>query len=217
MENVAYLFSPSREGQLVKTFLKDFKGVLISDFFGAYESINCPQQKCLIHLIRDLNDDLMKEPFNEEFKMLTSNFADLMKSIVTTIDRFGLKAHFLHKHKREVDCFFKSLSRGEYNTEVSVKWKKRFVKNRYKLFTFLDYDGIPWNNNNAEHAIKSVALLRRELGGVSTEKGIREYLMLLSICESCRYYGIRFLDFLRSGERDIDIFIDQQLRVIPSQ
>jgi len=26
------------------------------------------------------------------------------------------------------------------------------------------------NNNNAEHAIKSLALLRRDFGGVSTEK-----------------------------------------------
>ena len=29
-----------------------------------------------------------------------------------------------------------------------------------RLFTFLAYDGIPWNNNNAEHAIKAFARLR---------------------------------------------------------
>ena len=211
MENVAYVFSPSREGDLVQAFLKDFKGVLITDFFGAYESLNCPQQKCLIHLIRDLNDDLMKEPFNEELKALTSNFADLLKSIVATIDRFGLKARFLRKHKKDVNRFFKNLSEREYQTEVSLKWQKRFEKNRYKLFTFLDYDGVPWNNNNAEHAIKSVALLRRELGGVSTEKGIREYLILLSVCETCRIYGISFLDFLLSGQNDIDIYINSKI------
>ena len=33
------------------------------------------------------------------------------------------------------------------------------------------------------------------------EKGIGEYLTLLSICETCKYKGIRFLDFLRSGEQ----------------
>jgi hypothetical protein len=26
-----------------------------------------------------------------------------------------------------------------------------------KMFTFLDFDDIPWNNNNAEHAIKAFA------------------------------------------------------------
>src|SRR5712691_7852194 len=94
---------------------------------------------------------------------------------------------------------------GEY-------YKKRFEKNQGKLFTFLDYDGIPWNNNNAEHAIKAFASLRKVIGGVSTEKGIREYLTLLSICETCQYKGVSFLDFLRSGEKDIDVFMKRGLR-----
>jgi hypothetical protein len=46
-----------------------------------------------------------------------------------------------------------------------VAYKKGFEKNRNKLFTFLDSDGVPWNNNNAEHAIKAFARLRRTLGG----------------------------------------------------
>ena len=87
--------------------------------------------------------------------------ATLLKSIIITIDRFGLKARFLRKHKIHAEHFFKNLCKQEYQTEVTVKWKKRFEKNRNKLFTFLDYDNIPWNNNNAEHAIKAVALLRR--------------------------------------------------------
>jgi Transposase IS66 family len=96
---------------------------------------------------------------------------------------------------------------------LAVYYKKRFEKNRDKLFTFLDYDGIPWNNNNAEHAIKAFARLRRGIGGTSTEKGIREYLTLLSICETCKYKGVSFLQFLRSGEKDIDAFIKKGARV----
>jgi hypothetical protein len=56
-------------------------------------------------------------------------------------------------------------------------------------------------------AIKAFAALRKGLGGTSSEKGMGEYLTLLSICETCKYKGIRFLDFLRSGEQDIDVFI----------
>ena len=37
---------------------------------------------------------------------------------------------------------------------------QRSTKNEWvnmaRLFTFLDYDGVPWNNNNAEHAIKGL-------------------------------------------------------------
>jgi hypothetical protein len=71
---------------------------------------------------------------------------------------------------------------------------------------FLDHDGVPWNNNNAEHAIKAFARLRNSIGGKSSTKGIREYLVLLSISETCRYKGVSFFDFVRSGQADINSF-----------
>jgi hypothetical protein len=38
-----------------------------------------------------------------------------------------------------------------------------------RFFTFLDYDGVPSNNNNAEHAIKGIARVRRFVDGRFTE------------------------------------------------
>ena len=105
-----------------------------------------------------------------------------------------------------MDRFFKRLAEREYQTETALKCKTRLEKNRCGLFTFLDFDGVPWNNNNAEHAIKAFALLRRDFNGLPNEKGIREYLILLSICQSCKFKGVSFLDFLRSGETDVDAF-----------
>ncbi len=32
------------------------------------------------------------------------------------------------------------------------------------------------------------------------------------ICETCKYRGLDFLDFLRSGEKDIDVFAASQQR-----
>ena len=207
LEEVAYFYSETREGEVIRELLREFKGVLVSDFYTAYDTINCPQQKCLIHLIRDLNEDIFKQPFNVEFKNLVQDFAALLKPIIETVDRFGLKAHFLRKHKDFVERFYKSLSKQDYQSEVAIKYKKRFEKNNDKLFTFLDYDGVPWNNNNAEHAIKAFARLRNVIRGSSSDRGIREYLTLLSVCETCKYKGVNFLEFLRSGKRDVDEFI----------
>jgi len=44
----------------------------------------------------------------------------------------------------------------EHLSAAAMKLKARLDKDRDKLFTFLSYDGIPWNNNNAEHAIKAL-------------------------------------------------------------
>lgn len=206
LEEVLYVYSETREATVLNERLEGFKGVLVSDFYAAYESMDCPQQKCLVHLIRDLNDDLLKHPFNEELRALGHDFAGVLKPIVETIDRFGLRKRFLRKHKREAQRFLSNISRCEYKTEVALAYQKRFKKNAGTLFTFLDYDRVAWNNNNAEHAIKAFARLRHVVGGSCTDQAIRDYLILLSVCETCRYKGVSFLDFLRSGEKDIEGF-----------
>lgn len=66
MHEVAYLYSDSREGELAQTTLGGFKGVLVSDFYAVYDSFDCPQQKCLIHLVRDLNGAMLDNPYDEK-------------------------------------------------------------------------------------------------------------------------------------------------------
>ena len=212
MTDVAYVLAESREAEVVRELLKDFKGVLVSDFYAAYESIPCPQQKCLIHLMRDLNDAILDNPFDQEMKSIALAFSDLLKRIVETVDRRGLKTRFLRKHLTDVDTFFGFLVASQFASEAASTCKQRFLKNRGTLFTFLHHDGVPWNNNNAEHAIKAFARLRDVISGSSSRKGVDEYLTLLSVAETCEYRGIDFLDFLRSGDRDVDTFAKRRKR-----
>jgi hypothetical protein len=208
-QEVVYFYTETREGSFVEQILREFRGVLVSDFYAPYDSLSCPQQKCLIHLIRDLNDEVLDYPDDAELKEMVAGFADLIRSIVETVDRRGLKRRFLAKHKLGVERFYRKLTRTAHQSDAALKVKDRFEKNRDGLFTFLDYDGVPWNNNNAEHAIKAFARLRRTIVGLSTVRGIEEYLILLSICQTCKYSGIDFLDFLLSGKKDIDAYIQE--------
>lgn len=206
LHDVAYLYAGGREGAFLHEILKGFKGVLVSDFYGAYDSMNCAQQKCLVHLIRDLNDDVLAHPYDEELKTIVRDFTALLKPIIVTIDRRGLKKRFLGKHKIAVNRFYSKLAKFNCRSEAASKCKQRFEKNREKLFTFLNHDGVPWNNNNAEHAVKMFAQLRDIVRGSFTEASVRGYLVLLSICQTCKCNGLDFFDFLRSGENDIYAF-----------
>jgi hypothetical protein len=206
MNTVFYLFRENREADFLKKLLKDFKGILVSDFYPGYYSLSCLQQKCLIHLIRDLNNDLFANQFNEEYKRLVKGFSDLMIGIVNTIDRIGLRRRYLNKHKKDVDRFYKEMIYEDGETELMIKWQTRFKKNEGKLFVFLDHDGCPWNNNNAEHAIIPFAKYRTYRDSYFTERTIKEYLMLLSIQQTCKYRGVKFLNFLRSGTKSIEDF-----------
>lgn len=99
-KEVIILYKSTREGGFLKEYLHGFSGVLVSDFYPAYDSLDCRQQKCLIHQIRDLNDDLLKNPFDDEFKNMTHGFTMLLQSIVHAIDQYGLKKWHLHKYKK---------------------------------------------------------------------------------------------------------------------
>ena len=110
LEEVVYMFRPTREGGFLQELLKDFHGVLVSDFYAAYDAIDCPQQKCLIHLMRDINQDLLNNPFDEELRSITQPFATLLQSIVSTVDQHGLKRRHLMAHEKEVESFFRLLS-----------------------------------------------------------------------------------------------------------
>jgi predicted RecB family nuclease len=50
LEEVAYVYGKTREAAVAQDFLKDFRGVLVSDFYAGYDSIKCEQQKsCAPH------------------------------------------------------------------------------------------------------------------------------------------------------------------------
>jgi hypothetical protein len=166
----------------------------------------------MVHLIRDVNEDLFHNPFDEELKQLAQKLVGVLKPIIDTIDRYGLKQYHLNKHKEEVERYFRYLSGEAFGSEVARKYQKRLQKHRDKLFTFLDYDGVPWNNNNAEHAIKRFVSRRKLIGSSFTENGLKDYLVFLSIYQTYRLKGLSFLGFLRSGTFDIDAFADRRGR-----
>ncbi len=204
INTVYYMHTTTREGSFLREKLSTFNGVLVSDFYTAYDSIACVQQKCLIHLIRDLNDDILKNPFDLQIKTLGKDFTALLTPLIGSIDKYGLKKRHFHKYKKLVQNFFKKLQTMECDSELARNYQRRFVKYKEKLFSFLDYDGVPWNNNNAEHAIKRFVFLRNVINGLSTEARIKEYLVLLSICETLRLRNMSFLKFLISGSLSID-------------
>ena len=203
LTTVAYVYSELREAAILEDVLDGFNGVLVSDFYAAYDFIPCAQQKCLIHLMRDINEDLHRNPFDDELKEIAGRFGALLREIVETIDTYGLKARNLGKHRKPAARFVEHVVAMKCATEAGLALKKRIEKNRDKLFTFLDYDGVPWNNNNAEHAVRAFTRLRNVIFN-STPKGHREYATLLTIQQTLRYRGMGFLEFMRSGRMEID-------------
>ena len=204
--HVVFRLAETRETTVVRELLKGYEGVLVSDFYAGYDALECRQQKCWVHLIRDLNEDLWKFPFDEELQNFVAAVKDLIVPMIEAIDRWGLKAKYLRRFKTQVERFYATVIVGrEYSLEVTKKYQKRFARYRESLFRFLEENDVPWNNNMAERAIRHLAV-QRKISGTMHPRGAVDYLVLLGVSQTCRFQEKSFLKFLLSKKFDIDGF-----------
>ncbi len=99
-----------------------------------------------------------------------------------------------------------------FSSKIASKLQGRIKKAGMKLFTFLDYNRVPWNNNNAEHAMHIFAKQRRTTDGLWTQETIKELLVLMSIFETCELNNISVLKFFLSREKAILPIINSRKR-----
>ena len=203
--HVAFKLTPTRESDIVHELLNDYRGTLVSDFYPGYDAVKCKQQKCWVHLIRDMNDDLWGSPFDVEFEEFLLNVRNMIVPIMEAVEEHGLKTKKLSKFNDSVDRFYQETINKTYKSDLSLKYKNRFLRYRDSLFTFLKEDNIPWNNNAGERAIRHLAV-QRKISGSFFESLAPQYLLLLGIMQTCRFQGKSLLKFLLSKEKDIDLF-----------
>jgi transposase len=205
-KRVLFRLTETREPTFVHDFLGTYQGILISDFYAGYDAVPCAQQKCWVHLIRDMNDDLREAPFDVELETLVLSVKDLIIPIMECIQQYGLSKKYLQRFKHDVEQFYKkTIMSTYYKSDLAVKYQKRFIRYRDSLFTFLDHEGIPWHNNTAEGAIRPIAK-QRDISLIFSAPVTHDYLVLLGIRQTCRLQGKSFFKFLFSGKTDLDKF-----------
>ena len=94
---VVFRMTATRETTMIRELLADYEGVLVSDFYAGYDGVGCRQQKCLVHLIRDLNDDLWASPFDAEFEGFVLAVRDLLVPMIEAVQGGIAKARRLAK------------------------------------------------------------------------------------------------------------------------
>jgi predicted RecB family nuclease len=205
-KNVIFKLRQTREATIVHELLSNYKGFLISDFYPGYDSVQCKQQKCWVHLIRDLNDDLWANPYDVEYETFVLEIRNLIVPIMETVQKYGSKKQYLDEFKTQVEGFYaKVITDKRYKSELALKYQKRFLRYRESLFAFLGEDGIPWHNNTAERGLRHIAK-QQQISMIFHEAVTHDYLLLLGIRQTCRFQGKSFLKFLFSGKKNIDEF-----------
>jgi len=122
------------------------------------------------------------------------------------VQKYGLKKRNLNKFKKSVEKFYeKEITGRHYKSELSNKYRTRFIKYQDSLFTFLEHNDMPWHNNTAERSLRHLAV-QRKISGTFYESTAHQYLLLLGIMQTSRFQKKSFLKFLLSKNKDIDQF-----------
>ena len=186
-----YTYNQSRGSAVVQSVLSDsFSGVLVSDFYGAYNIYDGFKQRCWVHLKRDL-------------EALTANHSD--KPAVVDWVNSVLGVYYRAKEVSQRNCSEEERTRLRLGFETAlqrlvdpyVKDKlapqrvlaKRIDRFMGELFTFVQYPEAPSENNAAERAIRPAVIARKVSGGTRSSKGSNTMSVLRSLFETWTLQG----------------------------
>jgi transposase len=184
-----YTIDEHRSSAVVKGVLgKAFGGTLVSDFYSAYGPVGAERkQKCLAHLLRDIEYGVEAEAGQEDFSARLKELFQEALGLGKRREEWGAA-----EYQQEVQVLEErvdALLQGEVQTEWNRKLQKRLRKHRQELFVFLYDPGVPADNNGAERGIRQLVIHRKISNGSRSEAGAKRIVILASVIETVRKGG----------------------------
>jgi transposase len=168
---------------LQKFFVQEFAGILVSDFWGAYNAVVCAlRQTCLVHLFRDLEHvERYKSPSKE-----WPAFAKKLRRLIGDAIRLWRRKHDLTpetytSRRHRLTIRLQDLIEASWKDSQARRLIKRLRRHQNDLFTFLDQPGVPFENNHAERTIRPAVIIRKNSYGNRSERGADAQAVLMSI------------------------------------
>jgi transposase len=176
---------------LLKFFVTEFAGTLVSDFWGAYNAVHCAlRQTCLVHLLRDLEQvEKYKSPgkywdaFAKKLRRLLADAIRLWRQ------REEFPAETFASRRRRLALRLQELIETDWQDVQARRLIKRLRRHQNDLFTFLDQPGVPFDNNHAERTIRPAVIIRKNSDGNRSERGSDAQAVLMSIFRTLKQRG----------------------------
>jgi transposase len=186
-----------RSAKVIEEILGDsFGGVVICDFYAAYNCIGTTQ-RCLVHLLRDIRKEreiLAGSKLLERFEKAVKRFIEKGLEVQRMPDGEA-RNRALAKIEKQLDRLTRmKVTKGKATTLV-----KRIGKYRDDLIRFATHPGVEFHNNRAERQLRPIVVNRKVSFGSSTQHGARRYCVIHTIVESCKLQGIDPIGFIRKA------------------
>ena len=213
-QNCYYLIDRNRGSPVLQEFFGEaFDGILLHDFWTAYESIDvADRQYCLVHLLRELekvdqhNTSAAWQAFAKTLRRLLRDGIRLRKRADFSPQKYQSR---ILRLGRRLDALLvggdespappnspaaKAAAACRLPTEVFAdadvrRLCKRLRRTGDHLFTFLDYPQIPFENNFAKRQIRPAVILRKNSQSNRSERGARTQAVLMSVYRTLKLRG----------------------------
>ena len=189
--NCYYMIEYCRGSPVVqKFFTEEFDGVLITDFWAAYDSVEAAdRQKCLPHLLRELekvdlrNDSADWRAFAKKLRRLLRDGIRLRKRPDFAPGKFQSRVDRLNAR------LAKLAAEDPVNADAR-RLTKRLRRYGEYIFTFLDYSYVPHDNNFGERQIRPAVILRKNSQSNRSDQGAATQGVLMSVYRTLRLRGL---------------------------
>jgi transposase len=207
-EKVHYLLYRKSRGktvveEVVGSDSEKFSGVLITDFYAAYNTYTGFHQRCWVHYLRDIHK--LKEEYKKHPPL--NKWAKQVKQIYEEAKAYkGPDSHLpiglqtqerLEKQRAfEQRLYVVCMPYVKKNTPMSTL-AARAIHFLPELFVFIRFPHVKSDNNPAERIIRHTVVARKISGGTKTPKGSETKAVLTSLFDTWQLQNLNPLEQCR--------------------
>jgi hypothetical protein len=200
-----YHVDRSRGGKVIRKLLGAGHGAdggttLVSDFYGAYDTLAGAKQKCLAHLLRELKETVAARPATLAGHAFFKPCRRLIRDMLRLRQRKGeLEEAAYARRVRRVETRLATLAEGDWADDPdATRLAKRLSKHRASLTRFLHDPAVPATNNAAERALRPAVVMRKITGGSRALSGAEAWSVLASVMRTAQQHGRDVAEELRT-------------------
>jgi hypothetical protein len=180
-----FLFGRRTKDMVDRGVGPDFAGVLVTDFYAAYDHYPGEHQRCWAHLLRDIHDVQQKHPQDVQ----VSRWARRLHGLYRTAK--GLRGAGVAARERLERTLLQIVEPFVQETAAPQRVvSKRVVDYLKELFVFVVNPLVPPDNNAAERSIRPLVTGRKVSGGTRSAEGTATKMALATLFGTWHVRGL---------------------------
>jgi transposase len=191
-----FVIDKSRGSPVIKKVIgKFFEGILICDFWGAYNKIaTLATQRCFYHLFTELAK-VDKANKSADWKCFRKKLGRLlMDAVRLSALKPKLAQPVFDRRKMRLYLRLEQLIASPREDKDVNRLIKRLIRHKNEFFKFLEYNDVSPYNNHAEQQVRKPVLTRKISQQNRSKRGAEAHAIFMTLFRSAELQGLNPFD-----------------------